>query len=82
MRIVAQAVVGSLLLHIGYVVIVLAIGYIQTLNYQPEFSVDVTVLQSEVSFGYIVSPFAILKSIIFVTLVLGGALLFRKSKAL
>ncbi|MER2038226.1 MAG: hypothetical protein ABS944_08775 [Solibacillus sp.] len=81
MRIAAQAVVGSLLLHIVYVVIVLAIGYIQTVNYRPEFLENVTVLQSEVAFSFSGSTVTLLNSFIFVTLVLGAILLFRKSKA-
>ena len=52
-RNVLLALLGALLLHIGYFLVQLLIGIVQTFFYQPQFAPTDVVLQSEVAFGFV-----------------------------
>lgn len=57
MKLTIQAIIASLILHIIYAITMIGIGYIQTINYKPDFSNEnVVMLQNEVAFGFVYSP--------------------------
>ncbi|MFF2753302.1 hypothetical protein ACFVR1_06040 [Psychrobacillus sp. NPDC058041] len=60
MKIILQAIIGSLLIHLIYIVYTVIGGYIKTKYYTPDISStwdNVEVLQNEVAFGMVGSPF-------------------------
>ncbi|MFE8699946.1 hypothetical protein ACFYKX_04835 [Cytobacillus sp. FJAT-54145] len=84
MKVVFQAILGSIVVHITYLVGMMKVGYIKTKNYQPDISNSwdkVEVLQNEVVFGHHHSPFLYVLTFIAVTVVFVIAInLFRKLK--
>ena len=79
MKIIGQALVGALLLHIAYIGIVFLMGWVQTYFYKPQFSPGTIVLQSEVSFGVVTaSPIVYVGSFVIVTMLIGLVLMGRK----
>jgi hypothetical protein len=83
LKIVRNAMFASLVLHLLYLVAMILVGYIKTINYEPDFSSnweDIHVLQNEVAFGSIVSPLFFLITFTGVA-VICGYLLFFLAKA-
>ncbi|MCA1322437.1 hypothetical protein LC085_21410 [Bacillus tianshenii] len=67
-----QALGISLIIHIFYFALTLVVGYLQTRNYNPSIAngwTEVEMLQSEVAFGTVGSPFFMLYSFIGVALI-------------
>lgn len=59
MKLICQAAAGAIMVHLLYWVITFTVGYAKTMLYQPNIEAlwaNEHVLQSEVSFGYAVSP--------------------------
>ncbi|GAF63418.1 hypothetical protein BTS2_0309 [Bacillus sp. TS-2] len=59
MKIIFQAVLGSLFIHVAYFVIFFLISYIKTSSHMPEIAEQYTsidYLQTQVTFGVIYSP--------------------------
>lgn len=71
-RNILLALLGALVLQIGYFFVQLLIGIVQTYFYQPQFAPNDIVLQSEVAFGFISqgTPLFVLASYFLATLVL------------
>ncbi|WP_391119806.1 hypothetical protein [Psychrobacillus sp. L3] len=60
MKIILQAIFGSLLIHLIYIVYTVLDGYLKTKYYTPDISSawnNVDMLQNEVAFGMVSSPF-------------------------
>lgn len=60
MKIIPKSLLGATAIHGIYFVTTFAVGYVKTLNYKPDWEAawaNVENLQSEVAFGYTVSPF-------------------------
>ncbi|QFF97853.1 hypothetical protein PB01_02950 [Psychrobacillus glaciei] len=60
MKIILQAIIGSLLIHLIYIVYTFLGGYLKTKYYTPDITStwdNVYVLQNEVAFGMVSSPF-------------------------
>ncbi|MEK5038660.1 hypothetical protein [Sporosarcina sp. FSL K6-3457] len=75
MKLVLQAVIGSIAIHVIFTVGLMVVGYIKTKNYKPnlaeKWDATVVVLQDEVVFGKIISPSFGLLSIMGVAVILG-----------
>ncbi|MEZ0481374.1 hypothetical protein [Planococcus sp. SSTMD024] len=59
MKLICQAAAGAMIAHLLYWIIIFTVGYAKTMLYQPNIEAlwaNEHVLQSEVSFGYTVSP--------------------------
>lgn len=78
MRIAIQALGSSLLLQIVYIGSGMVIGWIHTKRNALQFSPGDIVLQSEVAFGFIISPVFLLISYIGIAVILAVFLVFRK----
>jgi menaquinol-cytochrome c reductase cytochrome b subunit len=84
MKVVLQALIGSVVIHIFYFVGMMFVSYIKTRNYKPEIASawdHVETLQSEVVFGKVGSPFLSLITFIGVT-VICGIIIFLYKKLL
>lgn len=60
MKIFSKALIGAIAIHSSYFTTTLAVGYVKTMNYKPDWEVtweNVENMQSEVAFGYAPSPF-------------------------
>lgn len=69
-----QAFVGSIVIHIIYIVGMMLVSYIRTRNYKPDIDDawdKVETLQSEVVFGKVNSPFLYLLTFIGVAVICG-----------
>lgn len=74
MKIILQAFISSIIIHIIYIVGMMLVGYIKTRNYKPDIASawdKVETLQSEVVFGKVNSPFLYLFTFIGVTVMCG-----------
>ncbi|MCG7346535.1 hypothetical protein MHZ92_20740 [Sporosarcina sp. ACRSL] len=84
MKTVSKALAISFIIHFLYITGMLLFGYIQTINYKPEFEKawsNVVMLQDEVAFGVIGSPFNLLYTFVGVAFISGLALfLYSKIK--
>lgn len=59
MKLICQAAAGAMMVHLLYWIVTFTVGYAKTMLYQPNIEAlwaNEHVLQSEVSFGYTVSP--------------------------
>ncbi|MFE5430817.1 hypothetical protein [Peribacillus simplex] len=59
MKVVLQAIIGSISIHVIYVVVVILVGYIKTKNYKPDIENawdKVETLQNEVEIVSVASP--------------------------
>ncbi|PKH09738.1 hypothetical protein [Planomicrobium sp. MB-3u-38] len=60
MKIISKSLVGATAIHSIYFTITLAVGYVKTSNYEPDWEAawaNVEDLPSEVAFGYVPSLF-------------------------
>ena len=75
MKVVLQAVLGSIAIHVILIMGMMAVGYIKMKNYKPNITDTsddtVVVLQDEVVFGTVMSPVFGLFSIVGVAAILG-----------
>ncbi|RRN66711.1 hypothetical protein EI200_25380 [Peribacillus simplex] len=74
MNLVFQAFIGSIAIHIIYLVGMMLVGYIKTRNYKPDIASawdKVETLQNEVVFGKVNSPFLYLFTFVGVTVICG-----------
>lgn len=81
MRIVLQAIFGSIIIHVLYFTGTLLTGYIQTKLYEPDFTGAwgrVDTLQNEVGFGMVISPSFFLLTFLGGTVICGILLFFYK----
>ncbi|MCK1999716.1 hypothetical protein MPH47_21240 [Psychrobacillus psychrodurans] len=74
MKLVLQAIIGSIVIHVVYSMGMMLVGYIKTRNYKPDFSSawdNVETLQSEVVFSKVSSPFLYLFTFLGVAVICG-----------
>ncbi len=74
MKVILQAFIGSIAIHIVYLVGMMIVSYLKTRNYKPDIASawdKVETLQSEVVFGRGNSPFLYLFTFIGVTVICG-----------
>lgn len=72
MRFILKAFIGSILIHLIYIIYTIMDGYIKTKNYNPDMPSawdNVDVLQDEVVFGMVISPFFVLFSFLNVSII-------------
>lgn len=72
MRLILKAFISSIVIHLIYIVYTIMDGYIKTKNYNPDMPSgwdNVEVLQNEVAFGMVISPFFILFSLLKVSII-------------
>ena len=84
MKTVLQALIGSIAIHLVYMVGMMVVSYIKTRNYKPDIASawdKVETLQNEVVFGRVNSPFLYLLTFIGVT-VICGIIIFSYKKLL
>jgi hypothetical protein len=84
MKVLFQAVIGSIVIHIIYIVGMMLVSYIKTRNYKPDIASawdKVETFQSEVVFGKVNSPFLYLFTFIGVTMIC-GIIMFSYKKLL
>lgn len=84
MKTVLQALIGSIAIHLVYMVGMMVVSYIKTRNYKPDIASawdKVETLQNEVVFGRVNSPFPYLLTFIGVT-VICGIIIFLYKKLL
>ncbi|WP_226526873.1 hypothetical protein [Metabacillus niabensis] len=74
MKTAIQAIIGSIVIHVTYMVAMMMVGYIKTRNYKPDI-VDawekVEIHQNEVAFGNSSSPFLYVVTFIIVAVICG-----------
>ncbi|MBA9028842.1 hypothetical protein [Peribacillus huizhouensis] len=59
MKIILQAFIGSVIIHLVYIVCTMVVGYVKTKYYKPDIASKwdkVDYLQNEVAFGMVISP--------------------------
>ncbi|MED3562023.1 hypothetical protein [Bacillus xiapuensis] len=81
MKIVMQAIIGSIIIHIAYFVTVFLVGYIKTSLYKPNIQSEwdnLNTLQNEVAFGMTVSPVFIILTLVGVAVICGIIIYFYK----
>ncbi|MFE4354202.1 hypothetical protein ACFVSS_24655 [Peribacillus butanolivorans] len=74
MKVVFQAFIGSIILHVFYFVSTMIVGSIKTSQYKPGIENawgQAETLQNEVVFGKVISPFVYLVSLVGVALICG-----------
>lgn len=74
MKIMLQSFIGSIIIHFIYFITIMLVGYIKTKYYKPDIAGawdKVETLQNEVAFGYVISPYFYLLSIVGVTIICG-----------
>ena len=74
MKIIIQAFIGSIIIHVTYIVGMLLIGYLKTKFSKPDISTswdNVVILQNEVVFGRVISPYFALLSFVGVAVIFG-----------
>ncbi|MGG0642991.1 hypothetical protein ABE021_03440 [Sporosarcina gallistercoris] len=84
MKIIAQAVSASFLIHIIYIFGTLLLGFIQTLIYRPNIETawrQLDNLQSQVVFGASFSPYIVLLSFVTIAFFCWFILLFIQKKS-
>jgi hypothetical protein len=81
MKTVLQAVIASIILHIIYILSIIGIGYIKTIYYKPDMQGEVYLLQNEVAFGTVISPYAYIISLLGVSIICASIIfLYKKIK--
>lgn len=81
MKTVLQAFMASITLHIIYIISTIGIGYIKTIYYKPDMQGEVYLLQNEVAFGMVISPYVYLISLLGVSVVCASIImLYMKIK--
>jgi len=73
-KLVLQAIIGSIVIHVVYSMGMMLVGYIKTKNYKPDFASawdNVETLQSEVVFSKGSSPFLYLLTFLGVAVICG-----------
>lgn len=80
LKTVIQSLAVSLGLHVIYLYGTFLIGYIKTINYQPNRE-NVHTLQNEVAFGFSVSPLFFLFTFIGMAVLSGVIILFYRKKS-
>lgn len=79
MRVVLQAIIGSILIHVIYIVGMMLVGYIKTKNYKPDISSvwdRVDTLEKEVVIvGKVTPPYFYVLSFVGVAVICGIVLL-------
>lgn len=81
MKLFMQAAIGSVVIHLIYLLGVLVTGYIKTVNYTPDIKdswKSVDPLQNEVTFGMTGSPFFFFFTFIGVAVFLGVIIIFYR----
>ncbi|MBO1001004.1 hypothetical protein IOC57_25175 [Bacillus sp. SD075] len=81
MKVVIQAFMGSIAIHIVYIAGLILVSYIKTRNYKPDIVNawdKVETLQNEVVFGKVNSPFLYVFTFMGVTLIYGVIILLYK----
>jgi hypothetical protein len=81
MKVIFQALIGSVVIHIIYFVSMMFVSYIKTRNYKPDLVNtwdNVETLQSEVVFGKVGSPFLYLITFVGVTVICGIIMILYK----
>ena len=81
LKIIIQALIGSIIIHVTYIFGTLLIGYIKTKFYKPDISTswdNVEILQNEVAFGRVISPYFALLSFVGVAVICGIILFIYK----
>ncbi|SES07506.1 hypothetical protein [Psychrobacillus sp. OK032] len=74
MKLVIQAFIASVIIHLVYIVCTIGIGYIKTKFYKPDISGSwekVDYLQNEVAFGMVISPFFFVFSLVGIAIICG-----------
>jgi hypothetical protein len=82
MKIVIQALIGSFVIHLIYMVGMMTVSYVKTRNYKPGIASawdKVETLQSEVVFGKVGSPFLYLFTFLGVTVICGIIMFLYKN---
>lgn len=83
MKLVIQAFIASVIIHIVYIICMIGIGYIKTKFYKPNLLGEwenVDYLKSEVAFGMAISPFFFVFSLIGITIISGIIIYLYKKK--
>ncbi|MDP1419646.1 hypothetical protein Q8G35_14790 [Peribacillus simplex] len=78
MKVVLQAIIGSISIHVIYVVVMMLVGYIKTKNYKPDIESawdTVATLQNEVEFGSVTPPYFYVLSFLGVSVICGIVIL-------
>lgn len=84
MKIIAQAVAASFLIHVIYLFGTLLLGFIQTLIFRPNIETawrQLDNLQSQVVFGASISPFIVVFSFVTISFFCWFFLLFIQKKS-
>lgn len=79
MKVIFQAIIGSIAIHIVYLVGMMLVSFIRTRNYKPDFTSawdNVETLQSEVVFSKDNSPFLYLFTFVGVAIFCGIIIFF------
>ncbi|MDQ0859410.1 hypothetical protein [Bacillus sp. V2I10] len=82
MKIIVQAIIGSLIIHMVYFISTMIIGYIKTKRYVTDIESawdNAGTLQNKVSFGSTISPGFYLVSFVGVTVICGLIILLKNS---
>ncbi|MCM3602595.1 hypothetical protein M3175_17825 [Robertmurraya korlensis] len=81
MKTILQAVIASIILHIIYIFCTIGIGYLKTMFYKPSRQGEVYLLQNEVAYGMVISPYFYLISLLVVSIICAGIIaLYNKIK--
>ncbi|CAH0318461.1 hypothetical protein [Peribacillus simplex] len=78
MKVVLQAIIGSISIHVIYVVVMMLVGYIKTKNYKPDIESawdKVETLQNEVEFVSVTPPHFYVLSFLGVSVICGIVIL-------
>ncbi|MFC9601838.1 hypothetical protein ACFTQL_29550 [Peribacillus butanolivorans] len=78
MKVVLQAIIGSISIHVIYVVVMMLVGYIKTKNYKPDIENawdKVETLQNEVEIVSVTSPHFYVLSFLGVAVICGIVIL-------
>ncbi|MEH7376068.1 hypothetical protein [Neobacillus drentensis] len=81
MRIVLQAFICSVIIHVTYFSSIFLVGYIKTCLYKPDIASEwdkIDTLQNEVAFGMVISPVLSLLTFIGVAVICGIIILLYK----
>ncbi len=76
MKTVLQAFMASIILHIIYIVSTIGIDYIKTMYYKPDMQGEVYLLQNEVAFSTVISPYAYIISLLGVSIICASIIFF------
>jgi hypothetical protein len=81
MKVVLQAIIGSIVIHVIYIVGMVLVGYIKTRNYKPDIAVasdKVEILQNEVVLGKVISPGFVFLTFVGVAVICGFIIFLYK----